>query len=184
MKSRPSNQRGVATVEAVVVLPVFVIIFISLFYVRDIAVAKQAAEEHARTCAWLYSAQDCEGAVPAGCDDVLTDAPAPSVIAPDVDKAFHDGLDALEQGAKDGKAPSSAKGGKLVSGAIAPLVGSALEAAFGRAIDANTDHPVTRPALFGGGQRAIQGRYHLACNLHPTTPGEVAKDAWLKIRPW
>jgi len=184
MKTGLPNQRGVATVEAVVVLPVFVIIFISLFYVRDIAVSKQAAEEHARTCAWLYSAQDCEGAIPTGCDDVLTNAPAPSIIAPDVGKAFHDGLDALEQGAKDGKAPSRATGGKLVSGAIAPLLGSALEAAFGRAIDAKTEHPVQRPELFGGGQRAIQGHYHLACNLHPTTPGKVAEDAWKKIRPW
>ncbi|HKY34634.1 MAG TPA: TadE family protein [Polyangiaceae bacterium] len=177
MKTRPCNQRGVATVEAVVVLPVFVIIFISLFYVRDIAVTKQAAEEHARTCAWLYSALDCEGAIPAGCDDVLTEAPAASVIAPDVDKAFNEGLDAL----KSGETPS---GGKLVSDAIVPLVGSALEAAFGRAIEANTVHPVERPGLFGGGQRTVKGRYHLACNLHPTTPGKVAEDAWLKIRPW
>jgi len=177
MRICPASQRGVATVEAVVVLPVFVIIFISLLYVRDIAVTKQAAEEQARTCAWLYTARDCEGAMPAGCDHVLTDAPAPSVIAPDVDKAFNDGLDAL----KSGETPA---GGKLVSDAIAPLVGSALEAAFGRAIEANTVHAVERPGLFGGGQRTVKGRYHLACNLPHTTAGKVAEDAWVKIRPW
>jgi hypothetical protein len=169
--------RGVASVEAVVVLPVFVIIFISLFYLRDLAVTKQAAEEHARTCAWLYSAKDCEGEVPEGCGDVLAPASAPSVIAPDVEEAFNEGVKDLEKG----KTPS---GGKLVSGAIAPLIGSALEAAFGRAIEADARHTVEKPALFGGGQRTVQGRYHLACNLQPTIPGKVAEDAWKKIRPW
>jgi hypothetical protein len=177
MKCRRHRCRGAASVEAVVVLPIFVIVFISLFYLRDIAVTKQAAEEHARMCAWLHSANNCPEEVPAGCEDVLAPASAPSVIAPGVEEAFNDGVKRLEQG----ETPS---GGKLVSGAIAPLIGSALEAAFGRATEADAQRTVEKPVLFGGGQRTVRGRYHLACNLQRTTPEKVAEDAWLKIRPW
>jgi hypothetical protein len=54
------RRRGAASAEAVVVLPIFIVLFISLFYVRDQVLAKQAAQERARTCAWLYSWNNCE----------------------------------------------------------------------------------------------------------------------------
>lgn len=69
-----AHARGAASVEAVVVLPVFLILFISLFYVRDQVLARQATQEQARTCAWLYSANNCEfdaNSMPAYCDGVL-----------------------------------------------------------------------------------------------------------------
>jgi hypothetical protein len=177
MKNSRRAQRGVAAVEAVIVLPVFVIVFLGLFYVRDQAIATQQAEQQARSCAWLYSAQDCEGAIPAGCDGVLTRADAPDMAPPDLKGKLDEQVSRLKQG-------KNVDGGDLVMGIIGPTVGNALEAAFGNAVEAKTSRQVSHSALFGPGQKTINGQYRLACNLHPTTLEDVAKDAWDKITPW
>ena len=72
---RRRASRGVATVEAVVALPVLVLLFIAVFFFRDLAGARHEAATKARSCAWLYSANNCT-TVPAGCEGVLTDTTA------------------------------------------------------------------------------------------------------------
>lgn len=176
MKSRQRcAQRGTATVEAVIAFPVFVIVLLALTYMRDQAVATQAAEQQARTCAWLYSAQNCEGNIPAGCESVLGEPHSPDVPDPDVGGALDQGLSKLEQGGQ---------GGDLVSGVVDDLLGPMLLAAFGREVDAEATRTVERAKLFGEGQKVVQGRYHLACNLTPTEPEDVARGAWGKLSPW
>ena len=177
MKNSRSAQRGAAAVEAVIVLPVFVIVFLGLFYVRDQAIVTQQAEQQARSCAWLYSAQDCEGAIPAGCEGVLTRADARDMAPPDLTGKLDEQVNRLKEG-------KSVNGGDVVMGIIGPTIGNALEAAFGNATEAKTSRQVSRSALFGPGQKTINGQYRLACNLHPTTLEDVAKDAWDKITPW
>jgi len=177
MNRRRKAKRGAASVEAVIALPVFVIIFLGLFYVRDQAIAKQQAEQQARTCAWLWSAQDCEGAIPAGCEGVLHEANAPDVAPPDLKRALDRQLDRVKHG-------DSVSAGDAVMSIIGPTLGNALEAAFGNATEATTTRQVTRSRLFGPGQKTVTGQYRLACNLHPTTLPQVAEDAWSKITPW
>jgi hypothetical protein len=177
MKKFRKNQRGAAAVEAVIGLPVFVIVFLGLFYVRDQAIATQQAEQQARSCAWLYSAQDCEGAIPAGCDKVLARADAPDMAPPDLKGKLDDQLGRLKQG-------QDVNGGDVVMSIVGPTIGNALEAAFGNAVEAKTSRQVSHSALFGPGQKTVNGQYRLACNLHPTTLDEVAKDAWNKLTPW
>jgi hypothetical protein len=153
---------------------VFIVILLCLMYVRDQAISKQAAEERARTCAWLYSAQDCRGPLPEGCADVLREASG-SDASGDLGRSLDESLRELERGGSGASALSSAIGALL-----RPTLGDVL----GRTVEANTTQPVARARIFGSGQGTVSGRYRLACNLHPTTPGEVAQDAWKKIRPW
>ena len=155
--------------EAIVVLPVFILVFISLLYVRDQAVRKQAAEMHARSCAWLYSANNCEE-IPAGCDDVLTSNDG--VSEDEVSSALGDAADRLTEG------------GGVVESVVEPLIMPALQAAFGRSLDATTSRDVARPGIYGGGMKTVTGRYHLVCNLKHKDPEDVVEDAWRLIRPW
>ena len=162
-------------VEAVIALPVFVIVFLALTYMRDQAIATQAAEQQARTCAWLYSAQNCLGDAPAGCADVLGEPHVPDMPDPDVAGALDEGLKGIEQGGQ---------AGELVSGVVGKLLAPALLAAFGREVDAEATRLVDRSPLFGEGQKVVGGRYRLACNLTPKEPEDVAKDAWAKLTRW
>jgi hypothetical protein len=162
-----ARARGAASVEAVVVLPIFLVLFISVFYVRDQVITKQAAQERARTCAWLYSANNCEfdeNLMPAECKDVVSEVP----IASDAAKAITDKL----------------TGDGFFQDIVSKMIDSALEDAFGRAIDVTVQRSVERPALYGGNSQAMTGEYHLACNLKPKTKLDVAKDAWSRVNPF
>lgn len=161
--NRRSGTRGAASVEAVIVLPIFVLLFISLFYVRDQVVARQAAQRQARTCAWLYSWNNCDkSALPPECHAVVTD-----------EAFFNDATAELSENL----------GGGIVGDALKGILDPVLEAAFGRALDAQVSKEVPRPAIYGGKTQGVTGNYHLACNLKSTTAPEVAKDAWSRISP-
>ena len=155
--------RGAASAEAVIVLPIFVLLFISLFYVRDQVVARQAAQRQARTCAWLYSWNNCDkDALPPECQAIVTD-----------ETFFNDATTAL----------SEKLGGGLVGDAVKEILDPVLEAAFGKALDAQVSKEIPRPAMYGGKTQSITARYRLACNLKPTTAPEVVKDAFSRISP-
>ena len=161
------RRRGAASAEAVVVLPIFIVLFISLFYVRDQVLIKQAAQERARTCAWLYSWNNCEfdgKLMPAECEQAATEAP----IGADAAKAVTQAV------AGDG----------FFAEIVSAMIDPALEAAFGRATDIKVSREVTKPALYGGKTQTLTGEYHIACNLKPTTAPEVAKDAWSRVSPF
>jgi hypothetical protein len=147
-------------------LPVLVLLFISVFYLRDLSTAKHAALTEARTCAWLYSANNCTE-VPLGCEGLLSNPDSPDNNLPEVAQAEND------------LNPVRGDVGKVIDAIIQP----ALKVIFGRFSVANTKRSVSRPLLYGGKQRTVTGQYHLACNLEPTTLGKVLKDAWYAIRP-
>ncbi len=149
--------RGAASVEAVVVLPVLIILFASVLYVRTQVLGRQAAESQARACAWAYSMNNCTS-VPVGCNARLVSAGAS--LGGQVESA-------LSEAGAGIAAP-------IVSAVLRPF----LELAFGQALDAKTDVAFERPALYGGGTRSVHGGYHLACNVGPKTLTDVAKDAW------
>jgi hypothetical protein len=162
-----SRSRGAASVEAVVVLPIFLLLFISVFYVRHQALAKQAAQERARTCAWLYSANNCEfdpSLMPAECDSAMTKAPFASAAA----KAVTDKL----------------TGDGFFHDVVNKMLDSALETVFGDAIDVKVERKVARPVLYGGDTQAVAGEYHLACNLKPKDKIDIATEAWSHVNPF
>jgi len=161
------RRRGAASAEAVVVLPIFIVLFISLFYVRDQVLAKQAAQERTRTCAWLYSWNNCQfdaEIMPAECERASTEVPIGA-----------DAANAVTQ-----KLTGDGFFNDIVSG----MLDQALKAALGRATDVKISHEVTMPTLYGGKTQALTGEYHIACNLKPTTAPQVAKDAWSRVSPF
>lgn len=164
--------RGAASVEAVVALPVFVILFVGMFFVRDLAVTKLLADEEARRCAWLYSANGCKD-TPPGCKDVLSEGRHGS-ISPKLETAIQDGRAALTNGV-DGQA--------AVARIIENLVGEALLQAFTRSLDAKKTVERDRPGLFGGGKSQVTGKYRLACNLQAQESEDIVGAAWHQFRP-
>jgi hypothetical protein len=155
-------------VEAVIVIPVLILIWASLYYLGDLFAVQQALEAKARSCAWLYSARNCQ-VVPAGCERVLTDSQGSADVAPEVG-------DALEEGGR--KALEGADTQGVVATVAGKLVAGPLLAAFTSSVNAKATRDVDQPAAFGGGLKTVTGRYHLACNLAPTSPEEMAQKAW------
>ncbi len=155
------DSRGTASVEAVVVLPVLIILFVSVFYVRNQVFARQAAESKARACAWAFSMNNCDDhKIPVGCEGLVGVVSAAGPLNDQVEKALSKATGGIA--------------GSIVTNVLEPVLG----AAFGQALDANTKFSYERPALYGGGTQSAHGGYHLACNLAPETLSQVAMDAW------
>jgi len=153
--------RGTASVEAAIVLPVFVILFISVYYVRNNILAKQTAEIHARSCAWAYSKNNCES-IPAGCENDLYEVWEGEALSNEIGTWLH---------LKDGP----------IKSAVMLVLNPVLKAVFGHALNATTETTFERPALYGGGTATARGTYHLACNLGTKYLGDVASDVWKSI---
>lgn len=176
-RARPRNRRGhcrtrgVASVEAAVALPFFVLLFVGLNYMRAAVLKKHELSMTARTCAWLFSESNCQ-VIPDGCQNVLG---SPSVSASSASQQLHDKL--------KGGASEAAALTQVVSNIITDLLGPALDAAFGESFDAVPHSSVDKPKLFGGGSLEVFGHYHLACNLKQETPLDVVTDAWKIFRP-
>jgi hypothetical protein len=159
--SRRTGTRGTASVEAVVALPVLLLLFISVFYVRDNALALQSAANQARTCAWLYSAANCPedpSDIPAACQGAALSVDPDVVDRPELPETV-----------------------EPITSAIDRLLGVALEAAFGKATTVVADKSFSPPALYGGGTKVVHRNYHLACNIQKKDLGDVVLEAWRSV---
>lgn len=165
-------RRGTATVEAVVALPVIVILFIGVFFIRSITSGKLEADEEARRCAWEYSMNGCD-AVPEGCAEVVAKEPL-GPGNPDVEGAWETGI-------------AKVQGGDF-AGAIVNLLNQTvlqpLAEAFTQSLRSNKLIERDRPQLFGSGKSQVTGKYHLACNLKPKTADQVVDEAWDFVVPF
>jgi hypothetical protein len=164
LKRNSTTARGVASVEAVIVLPVFVLLFIGVMYFGRLAVAKADTDTDVRRCAWLYSMGNCQE-VPEGCAEPTHAAPRQSNV---LQKAFE------------------TRSGKLndrIAGLVISLMDNVINDAFLSPRVAHASRTVTRPPLFGGNVATVAGEYPLACNLTPRTAIGVADNAWKLLRP-
>jgi hypothetical protein len=143
------------------VLPVFVMLFISIYYVRNNILARQTAEIHARGCAWTFSMNNCESAPP-GCENDLHEVWEGETVSEEMEGQLN--ID-----------------NELIRKAIMLVLDPVLNAVFGHSLSATTETAFERPALYGGGTATARGTYHLACNLKHKTLGDVAGDIWNSI---
>ena len=172
MVENTGKARGAATVEAVVVLPVFVALFVGVFYVRDLTGGRLAADEAARRCAWQYSANSCEN-IPEGCEQVLQGVHRGS-IAPELERT----IEGLEKNLSSDSEPQ-----QVVKNLIQTMVTDALAKYLTRALSSKKTVELNRPRLFGGGKSLVAGSYRLACNIPLQKSKHIAKAAWNQFRP-
>jgi hypothetical protein len=170
-KGSRRNVRGAASVEAVVVLPVFIILFVAVLFIRDLAGSKLAADETARRCAWQYSANSCS-AIPAGCEEVLK-----GVHRGSMDTDLSNTVNTLE-----GKLATGSTVKDAIKELVQTMVTDELANYLTLSLDSRKTVELNRPALFGGGTIQVLGKYRLACNIQEKNSGDLAAEVWNKIR--
>ncbi len=160
--------RGVASVEAVIALPVFVILFVGIVYLGKRATVRFDVEQQARNCAFRYSANNC-GTVPSDCIGIVSIGTT-------------SGSDAVERALAGGTSKLGTVG-STIGDVIDAILTRGLEVLEGRTLLATATTNVARPPLFGGKSVTIGREYALPCNLTPEDPESVAKDAWHIFKP-
>lgn len=169
-----SDTRGTATVEAVIALPVFVILFIGMFFVRDLANAQLSANEEVRRCSWEYALiNNCEEKPP-GCDHIVGDGHYGS-LRPNTDVSLTD----LGKYA----ASNSSQGFSAVENILRKFVDEYILQAITKKFDARKTIEVKRPELFGGGKSVATAKYGMACNVRAQKQDDIATTVWNQFKP-
>lgn len=171
---RDCRNLGAASVEAVVVLPVFVILFVGMFFVRDLTAARLDADAEVRRCSWEYALLNDCGTKPPGCEHVVGDGHYGPLLGR---------LDDAVENIGEGTDLRNTKGFENVKRIIAKFVVDYLAQAITKRFEATKTVERSRPGLFGGGKSVARGTYGLACNVPPQRQGDVVHAVWNQFKP-
>jgi hypothetical protein len=149
-----SAQRGTASVEIAVMLPLFALLIASVLYLHSVGTAALSVHERARGCAWQYAVSGCQASAQGKglCRDVLA---LPS------DKIAHS--------ASAAQSETSALSDKI---ADVPVIGELWESIFGEGAIAQAKQ--TTPRLLEDGEQSLQTSYYMVCN--------TVSKSWAQIR--
>lgn len=148
------DERGAAYVEALSIIPFFLIVWVGLNFMYNIRLEKQARYAGARTCAWEWSNQGCEGEKPKSCIDSTSGG----------EKETEDFGGQQRQMTNMLRETQDGNWANKVIGAI-----------FGESFETQSEGTVTIPGRFGGGQGKIRSNYYLLCNERPQEVGDIVK---------
>jgi hypothetical protein len=151
--------RGTASVEIVVMLPVFLVLLLGTYYVHDVALARQRALSDARGCAYGYAVRGCpsDAAKVPGCKGLTAG------LAGEVD-GHHSDTEAQAQALKDDV-------GRF------PVLSSAVDALFGKGGRARAKR--SHRDLLGSEPGATEQSFYMTCN---TVPSSFADHLWALLR--
>ncbi len=152
------RRSGTASLEAVMLLSVFILIFAGIRYVETLWESRQQVLLQARKCAWLYANAGCEEEnLPQDCIEILQDAtglPERNALAESMNGGVLDGL------------------------AEVPLIGPVIEGLFANAFTSRAERQVQQTPLIGERTVAIIGNYYLMCNEKKRDMLDLITDAF------
>lgn len=159
------DDQGTASIEAVIMLPFFIMVWGLLLFAVDVYKHKIDAGIRARDCGWTFAQTGCQ-TVPPSCqeepgDPVSTeDAAGSSELASTVDDLPID----------------------------IPIIGDVLngvvDTIFGELRRARHSEDVQRPQVLGSTTVQTRGAFAIMCNERPRTVGEMALDMVCAVAPF
>ena len=159
------RRRGTASVEVVMMLPFFILVFAGVYYMHGLYAGRQLAMTKARSCGWAYAKAGCRGNRPAEC-------PGPEG-GNDPGGATVDPKDSASEGMF-----------QFIDdvGSI-PVIGDILVAPFkelfGEPLATMARHQITQPKpSYGPDAFTVGGRYFTLCNTVRKDWDDVAKDVF------
>lgn len=159
-RSSSHKRRGTASVEAIMMLPFFIVVYAGIYYMHGLYAGYQLALGQARTCAWDYAKRGCEGDPPPGCEAAV-------------------GHEAMAQNEEDNFRVQDILG-QLSS---LPLIGDVVEGIFGRPLQTSTRHEIWAPRTFAPRRRSVASHYFTLCNTVPQSWGDVAMSIFCEFMP-
>ncbi|MGB0680459.1 MAG: hypothetical protein ACPGUV_12425 [Polyangiales bacterium] len=148
------DQRGTAMTEALLVIPVLLLVWWGLFFMNGWYSQRQQARLEARRCAWLYAEAGCRE-VPPGCEG-------------SVHKGGSTGAAAAQSGAVERDLIEKVQ---RIKG-----LGFIAESVFGTSTIARKAVQQKRPAYLGGGERRGSEHIDLLCNEPERSPMDIVKS--------
>jgi len=163
MLSRTRRTRGTATVEAVVMLPVLILLLLGVGYTSRAFSHALESNDLARLCAQRYALMGCKhkDQLPKECHDVFSMANDPPLKASKETARLNKAEN--EESVQESKSRSN-------------LLTKILDSLFGKGVIAKTKAKVKRPGLLGGGTSPIYSSSYALCNTDPVPADNLAKE--------
>lgn len=165
-------------VEAVMAIPVLVLLWAGILFLHNLGTARQRAEMEARTCAWIHSENSCDASLlPPECKDLLSST---DDVPSDENLEVQDQVtETLNSGAETvGEMMAATDERNAMETLVADILRPALKEMFARSIRTAQVRDAKRPPLLGGKSVQVKGSHHLACNLEARDPLDLAAHAW------
>lgn len=138
-----SCQRGTASVEIVVMLPVFILLFLGVMHIHSKGLAQQEAQTAARACAYYFAVN--------GCTDDAAEHP------------ICDGIDVGKTAKiKDAGSDTEEHHGFLTEVEGWPILGTAVQMLFGEGSRALAQREAQ--SFIGTEPSQVSGRFFMVCN--------------------
>lgn len=148
-------RRGIATIEAILILAVLAILWGGVRYVTALGLEHLRAEEHARSCAWRIASTGCQE-IPDDCQ-AKEEAETPSPKMGQLPN--HDG--AAQQHSANQEVQSATD--------------AAISGLFFKRTETSSGGEVSRPAILGGESVEVAGSHTLPCNQPPAPTENLAR---------
>jgi len=164
------RRRGTASIEAIVILPFFIFMFASVYYMHAHYSGRQQAMLIARTCLWKFAAEGCK---PEDKEE-LTACLAPTGGEADEPDLKPD--DEHPQKTHDGVTGGAARVLDVIQ--KIPVLKNAIAWLFGKPVSATALYVVKLPAytMQKKERYVAAGSYHTLCNSPPKNWGTLAKE--------
>jgi hypothetical protein len=162
------RRRGTASVEVVMMLPFFILVFAGLYYMHGLYAGRQLAMTKARACGWAYAKAGCQGTRPSECPGPEGGDPGGASVQ-------------AGQVAGNGNAGTGSAGQLVETIGAIPVIGNILvapfEMLFGKPLTTNARHTINQPQpSYGPESFTVGGRYFTLCNTVRQTWTDVAQN--------
>jgi len=168
---RPTHrQDGTATVEAVIMLPVFILMLFGVGYVARLFDHVMSANDLARFCVQRYALMACENedSLPSECHGMFqkpgdaTDDDSEEAVALR-EARVHDGVSDTEKNSS--------------------VLTDVLDGLFGAGMLATVSDSVQRPPIVGAGETNIAATAYALCNTKPANSRDLAATLFDALSP-
>ena len=147
---------GAAYLEAVVMMPFFIIVWGCIVYVHNYFEADRALSTRTRACMWQYASDGC-GRLPVECQHLVVARAGVIDTAEIPDASSYEAFAEL------------------------PFVRALTHAVIGSYWSVSSRSRVQRPPILGGATTAVHSMYALPCNAVPESPSRVAREALCRV---
>ena len=169
------DTRGAAMVEGAILAPVFITIFIGMYFLFQLYESKLEAGDNARSCAWHFAQENCDSVLPPECVE-QTNNTAVSDEFRELTRKVSQDTQRLNSTDVSSELGSVTKAIEPVVDLLTGTLGIGQERIIKSSKDTNT------PALFGGGTSSTQNNFAILCNEKPKTGLDVLISIW--SAPW
>lgn len=172
---RSSRERGVASIEAVIMLPLMCIVFAGVLYVNQLVSRTQRSTSVARGCAWRVAASGC-AEIPPECPEASTDGESPAKSRLEQSGA-PSSLDLKGLASEEGAADDDRTQNVLAD------IGARLNEFFLDRYEAQIEEEFEKSQILGGGTVTIDRSFSLPCNSVPSAAEGLASALFNGFAP-